>query len=184
MLIYHEYFFTKPFHCHTPVRNPSRNWCCFLNGNDQRILGRCCSHCPRLFPKCIPRCWDTPRGSCEKYQRSHCLNIKRYYMYITNHFNYLGDEISRLSPRRAPPHPLLAGSRVNSKSVGSSIATNSIHISLNVLVKLYDWEFPQNFPISGEKGPPFLRGKGIKSLDDISPLKFILTCLNSFVQNL
>lgn len=83
----------------------------------------------------------------------------------------MGDEISRLSPRRAPPHPLLAGSRVNSKSVGSSIAINSIHISLNVLVKLYDWEFSQNFPISGEKGPPFLRGKGIKSLDDHFTLK-------------
>ena len=49
-----------------------------------------------------------------------------------------------------------------------------------MLVKLYDWEFSQNFPISGEKGPPFLTGKGIKSLDDHFTLKIHIDLSNEY----
>ena len=83
--------------------------------------------------------------------------ILRYRAFI-----YLGDDISRLLPWSVPPHPSFSGSRTNSKSLGSSTAVYSIHNWLDMLVMLLGCTLPQNLPISGESGPPFLRNKHIE----------------------
>ena len=157
---------------HAPVRNPSRSYGCPPNWNDQRIPGRCGNRCPPLFPRCIPRCSGTAPGIW--WTRVIKLPINEldqiFLQLIARAITYLGDESSRLVPWIAPPHPLFAGSSTNSKSFGSSTAVYSIHNWLDVLVMLYGWALPQNLPISGDNGPPFLRErvKGIFNIETLS----------------